>query len=96
MSADQTLLKGRVIATQPGDLLEGVGMKATEEVEPVRTLSGTVNTLNETTVSDDKGQREAQLADLPVTDEQADETKGGPAAAARWSQIIIGDLPPAY
>ena len=32
------------------------------------------------------------LTDLPVADAQADETKGGPAAA-RWSQIITGVLP---
>jgi hypothetical protein len=68
-------------------------MKTEEEVEPVRTPSvGNINNHNERTVSGDEGAGEAQLADLPVADEQAYETKGGPAAA-RWSQVITGDLP---
>ena len=68
-------------------------MKAKEDVEPVRTPSGVyIDNHNETTMTDDEDKGEAQLADLPVADEQAYETKGGPAAA-RWSQVITGDLP---
>ena len=35
------------------------------------------------------------LIDLPLADELADETKGGSPgrAAARWGQVITGDLP---
>jgi hypothetical protein len=70
-------------------------MKAKEDVASVRTPSGVYfDNHNETTVSDDEHEGEAQLADLPVADEQAYETKGGPAA--RWSQVITGDLPPSY
>ena len=67
-------------------------MKANEDVEPVRTPSGGYIDNTRTTVSDNEGEATAQLADLPVVDGQAYETKGG-QAAARWSQIIIGDLP---
>jgi hypothetical protein len=75
--------------------VKGTKIKAKEDVEPVRTTSGGyINNHNETTVSDDEAAGEAQLADLPVADEQAYETKGGPAA--RWEQVIIGDLPPAH
>ena len=69
-------------------------MKAKEEFEPVRTRScDYINNHNETTVNDDEGEGEAQLADLQVADEQAYETKGG--SAVRWAQIITGDLPDA-
>jgi hypothetical protein len=67
-------------------------MKAKEEVEPVIITSGYIDNPNETTVSDDEDAGEALLADLSVADGQAYETKGGPAAA-RWEQVIIGDLP---
>ena len=42
---------------------------------------------NETTVSDEKDEGAAQLADLPVADEQADETKGGPGPGSRDSHF---------
>ena len=68
-------------------------MRAKENAEPLRTSSGVhIDNRNETTVSDNEDEGVAQLADLPVADEQAYETKGGPAAA-RWSQVITGDLP---
>ena len=67
-------------------------MKAKEKGEPGPTPAG--GYFNETTVSDDEAAGEAQLADLPVADEQAYETKGG-RAAARWEQVITGDLPAA-
>ena len=38
---------------------------------------------NEATVSDEKDEGAAQLADLPVADELADETKGGSGPASR-------------
>ena len=69
-------------------------MNAKEEVEPVLT-AGSNNKHNDTTVSGHKDGGEAQIADLPLADQQAYGTKGGPAAA-RWSQIIIGDLPDAH
>lgn len=70
-------------------------MKAKEEVTPARTLSGYIDNHSETTVSSDDDAGVAQLVDLPVAAEQAYETKGGPAAA-RWEQVIIGDIPPAH
>jgi hypothetical protein len=75
------------------DLVKGAKMKAKEDVEPLRTPSGVyIDNHNETTMGDHEDEGEAQLADLPVADEQAYETKGG-QAAARWSQAIIGDIP---
>ena len=68
-------------------------MRAKEGVETLRTFSGVyIDNHNETTMSDNEDEGMAQLADLPVADERAYETKGGPAAA-RWSQVITGDVP---
>ena len=57
-------------------------MRAKEDVERVY-----FDDENETSMSKDEPEGVAQLADLPVADEQAYETKGG--AGARISKIVI-------
>ena len=62
-------------------------MRAKEGVETLRTLSGVyIDNHNETTMSDNEDEGMAQLADLPVADELADETKGshGHGHSALW------------
>ena len=88
--------KGRRKQPEKIDLVKGLKMKAKEEGEPMGTTSGGyINDHNARTLGNDEDECKTQLADLPVADEQAYETKGGGQAAARWSQIITGDLPDA-
>jgi len=51
-------------------------MKAKEEVKNDLNLNH-----NEATVSDDENEGKVQLADLPVADEQADQTRAGMSKA---------------
>jgi len=75
-------LTSRVNAKQADiDLVKGTKMKAKENVAPLRTSSGVyINNHN------NENEGEAQLADLPVADELADETKGshGHGHSALW------------
>ena len=65
-------------------------MKAKEEVKNDLNLNH-----NEPTVSDEKDESEVRLADLPVADEQADETKGGSGGPAsgdsHWRESVFGN-----